>query len=75
MGGLDRTMSARIRMSPFGSVSAVSIIWSAQTSAIPRSVTPLATRTATRRRFSIKASRSMIGIAHNSPSVRSETSW
>jgi hypothetical protein len=61
--GVDRAMSAMTRTRLFGSRSAVSIIRSAHSLARSRSSLPAATRTPTRRRFSIKASRSMIGMA------------
>jgi hypothetical protein len=50
-----------------GSLMATSIIWSAHVAARLRSIVSAAILAATRRRFSISASRSMIGIAHNSP--------
>ncbi len=68
-------MSATSRISRLGSLSAVSIIWSAQELAKSRLYLSIATRTATRRRFSISASRSMIGIAHSSPSFSAVTCW
>ena len=51
------------------------VIWSAQESARFRSIRPAAMRAATRRRFSINARRSMMGMAHNSPSLRAVTVW
>ena len=48
---------------------------SAQASARSRSVLPARCRAATRRRFSISARRSMMGIAHNSPSLSGVTVW
>jgi len=75
IGGLDRAMSAITRIRLFGSFSAISIIWSAQESARFRSILPAALRAATRRRFSIKARRSMMGMAHNSPNLRAVTDW
>ena len=75
MGGLDRAMSAITRIRLFGSLSAISIIWSAQESAKSRSAVPAAIQAATRRRFSISARRSMMGIAHNSPKLRAVTFW
>ena len=54
----------------------VPTVWirrSAQVPASSRSTQPAATRTLTRRRFSITASRSMMGIAYSSPSSRGVT--
>ena len=73
IGGLDRAMSAMTRIRLFGSCSATSIMRSAHASARFRSIVPAAMRVPTRRRFSISASRSMIGKAHNSPSRRGDT--
>ena len=75
IGGVDRAMSAMTRIRLFGSRSAVSIIRSAQALARSRSDLPAAIRTPTRRRFSIKASRSMIGMAQSSPSFNVVTDW
>ncbi len=75
IGGFERAMSAITSIRLFGSFSAVSVIWSAQVPARFRSAQPAAMRTATRRRFSINASRSMIGIAHSSPSLSAVTDW
>ena len=75
MGGFERAMSAITRIRLFGSFSATSVIWSAQESARFRSILSAATRVATRRRFSINARRSIIGMAHNSPNVRAVTVW
>ncbi|EXI71315.1 MAG: hypothetical protein AW07_03758 [Candidatus Accumulibacter sp. SK-11] len=66
-------MSAITRMSVFGSLAAVSIIRSAHIVARFRSALPAAIRRPTRRRFSMTASRSMIGIAHSSPSFSAVT--
>ena len=68
IGGSDRAMSATTRIRLLGSLSAMSVISSAHASARSRSTLLAAMRAPTRRRFSIKASRSMIGIAHSSPS-------
>ena len=73
IGGWERAMSAMTRIRLFGSLSALSIIRSAQLLARLRSVRPTAMRTATRRRFSMTARRSMIGVAHNSPSLSGVT--
>ena len=75
MGGFECAMSAITRIRLLGSFSAVSVILSAQESAMFRSTQPAATRTPTRRRFSMTASRSMIGMAHNSPNLRAVTVW
>ena len=75
IGGLERAMSAMTRIRLFGSVSTVSIIRSAQMLARFRSTRPTERRTATRRKFSMTARRSMIGVAHNSPSLSGETIW
>src|SRR3972149_371397 len=64
---VDSAMSAITRIRLFGSFSATSVIWSAQESARFRSVLSRVIRAPTRRRFSISARRSMIGMAHNSP--------
>ena len=69
IGGFDRAMSATARIRLFGSCSATSIIWSAQALARSRSMVLAASRAPTRRRFSISARRSMMGIAHNSPNL------
>ena len=61
IGGFERAMSAITRIRLFGSCSATSIIWSAHAAARLRSIVPAAIRAPTRRRFSISASRSMIG--------------
>ena len=55
--------------------SATSIIRSAQLRGQVAVARPAATRAATRRRFSISASRSMIGIAHSSPSLQRLHAW
>ena len=75
IGGFDRAMSAITRIRFFGSFSATSVILSAQLSARLRSSLSAAITAATRLRFSIKASRSMIGMAHNSPSFKLLTVW
>jgi hypothetical protein len=75
IGGSERTMSATTRIRLFGSFSTAAAIRSAQVPASSRSVQPAATRTPTRRRFSIRASRSMIGMAHSSPSLSGVTVW
>ncbi|MNZ46193.1 hypothetical protein D3C78_638690 [compost metagenome] len=75
IGGFERAMSATLSTMLFGSHSAASVIRSAQSSARLRSFHFAMTREATRRRFSIKARRSMIGIAHNSPRVSGVTVW
>ena len=75
IGGLERAMSAVTRIRLFGSCSATSIIWSAQSSARLRSLVAAAMRAATRRRFSISARRSMIGMAHSSPSFSAAAAW
>lgn len=72
-GGLERAMSATVKTRFFGSSSTMAVSWSAQSPARRRSVALAATRAATRRRFSISASRSMMGTAHNSPSLSTET--
>jgi hypothetical protein len=56
IGGLERAMSATMRIRLFGSCSATAIIWSAHASARSRSRVLAATRWPTRRRFSISAS-------------------
>jgi hypothetical protein len=68
IGGLDRAMSAITRIRLFGSLSAISIIRLAQSCAWFRWMRSVAIRAPTRRRFSISARRSMMGIAHSSPS-------
>ena len=75
IGGLERTMSASTRTRLLGSDSATDVSRSAQLSAIPRSIRCPITRALTRRRFSMRASRSMIGIAHNSPMRKGVTPW
>ncbi len=75
IGGLERAMSAVTRIRLLGSRSAVSSICSAQRSARVLSVVPTAMREAHRRRFSMSASRSMMGMAHSSPSLRGVTVW
>ena len=75
IGGFDRAMSAVSKIRLFGSFSAISIICSAQRAARSRSMLPVTIRAPTRRRFSISARRSMMGMAHNSPSVRTVTVW
>ena len=67
IGGFERAMSAITRIRLLGSCRATSIISSAHTAARLRSTVPLAIRLPTRRRFSISASRSMMGMAHSSP--------
>ena len=62
-------MSATARIRFFGSFWTVSIMSPAQKSARSRPMRCAMMRVATRRRFSIKASRSMIGTAHSSPRV------
>ena len=73
IGGFDRAMSAITRIRFFGSFSATSVILSAQLSARLRSIRSAASSAATRLRFSINASRSMMGMAHNSPSFKAVT--
>ena len=75
IGGFDRAMSAITKTRFFRSFSATSDIWSAQLPANSRSAMLAATRSATRRRFSINARRSMMGIAHSSPNFRGVTVW
>ncbi len=75
MGGSERAMSAITRIRLFGSLSAISIIRFAQSCARFKWSLAAAIRAPTRRRFSISARRSMIGIAHNSPSVSGVTVW
>ncbi len=75
IGGSDRAMSAVSNIRLFGSFSEITTICSAQRAARSRSMEPAATRAPTRRRFSISARRSMMGMAHNSPSVRTVTFW
>ncbi|MCY1181531.1 hypothetical protein D9M73_220400 [compost metagenome] len=69
IGGADRAMSATVNTTLLASRSVISIKRSAQSSARFRSSQLAITREATRRKFSISASRSMIGIAHSSPRV------
>ena len=66
-------MSASVRIRLFGSLSATASIWSAQKSARLRPTRSAAMRALTRRRFSIRLKRSMIGIAHSSPIVSAVT--
>ena len=75
IGGFERAMSAITRIRLLGSRPATPTISSAQARALSRSIAPVAMRTATRRRFSMSASRSMMGMAHNSPSLRGTTVW
>ena len=75
IGGVERAMSAMINTTLFGSLSAASMRRSAHSCARSRSVRSAITRALTRRRFSIKASRSMIGIAHSSPSFSGVIAW
>ena len=69
IGGLLRAMSAITRLRLFGSLSATSIMRPAQSCAWFRCSRSVPMRSPPRRRFSIKASRSMIGIAQSSPRV------
>ena len=62
-------MSAITSTKLFGSFSAAVVIFSAHAAARSRSILPAAIRTATRRKFSINAKRSMMGMAHNSPNL------
>ncbi len=75
MGGAERAMSATASTTLLASCSAVSIRRSAQSLARLRSLQLAMTRKATRRRFSIRARRSMMGIAHSSPSISGVTLW
>ena len=63
-------MSAVTKIRLLGSFSATAIIWSAHSWARFRSIRSAAMRVPARRRFSIRARRSMMGMAHNSPSFR-----
>ena len=74
-GGFSRTISARTSTTFAGSVADTSNICSTQYAARSRSRRAAMTCTATRRRFSSSARRSMIGIAHNSPSLSGVTDW
>ena len=74
-GGFSRTISASTSTTSPGSVADTSSIRSTQYAARSRSRRAVITCTATRRRFSSSASRSMIGIAHSSPSVSGGTDW
>ena len=74
-GGPERAMSAMTRIRSLGDFSATSSMRSAQRPARSRSTCATATRAPTRRRFSISASRSMIGKAHSSPSSSGCTDW
>ncbi len=73
--GLERAMSAMTRIRSLGRSSAACNMREAQVSARSRSSSAAATRTATRRRFSISARRSMIGNAHSSPSLSGWPDW
>jgi len=73
--GLERAMSAITRIRSLGRSSAAVSMRDAQVSARSRSSSAAATRMATRRRFSISASRSMIGNAHSSPSFNGWPLW
>ena len=75
MGGSERAMSAITRTRLFGSRSTIAVILSAQESARFRPMLALAMRAPTRRRFSMSARRSMIGIAHSSPRLSGVTVW
>ena len=75
IGGFERAMSAMTRIRLLGSLSAISVIWSAQRCASLAWTRVVMIRELTRRRFSISASRNMIGIAHSSPSVSGVTDW
>ena len=75
IGGFDLAISAITRIRLFGSCSAILVILSAQESARSLSTLPAATLTAIRRRFSIRANRNIMGIAHNSPSFKVVTVW
>ncbi|MNL48746.1 hypothetical protein D3C87_1716250 [compost metagenome] len=66
-------MLAMTRIRPVGSSSADLRMVSAQVSASPRFMFAYARRMATRRRFSIRARRIMMGTAHNSPSCSGAT--
>ncbi|MBK7332822.1 MAG: hypothetical protein IPI87_10825 [Betaproteobacteria bacterium] len=74
-GGFDRAMSAMTRMRLLGSLPATSSISSAHAAARLRSTMAAAIRAPTRRRFSMSARRSMMGIAHSSPSLSGVTVW
>ncbi|MNN27528.1 hypothetical protein D3C81_1410660 [compost metagenome] len=75
IGGAERAMSATVKTTLLASRSAISIKRSAQSSARLRSSRLAMTRDATRRRFSISARRSMIGMAHSSPRVSGVMVW
>ena len=73
--GPERAMSAITSMRSLGAFSATATMLSAHAAAWLRSRCATSTRTATRRRFSISASRSMIGKAQSSPSRSGRTDW
>jgi hypothetical protein len=75
IGGLERAMSAITRMRLWGSRAATSIICSAHASARRGRSKPRRCRDPTRRRFSIRARRSMMGMAHSSPIRNAVTDW
>jgi hypothetical protein len=75
IGGPERAMSAITRIRFFGSRWAVSVSVLAQAPARFRSTRPAEMCVATRRRFSISARRSMMGMAHSSPSRKGVTDW
>ena len=74
-GGADRAKSATASTKLLGSLAATSVRVSAHASAQLRSDRSSLTRARDARRLSINARRSMIGIAHSSPSVSGVTFW
>ena len=74
-GGFSRTISASTSTTRAGVLADTSSIRSTQYSARSRSRRAVITWNATRRRFSSSASRSMIGMAHSSPSRSGRTDW
>ncbi len=75
MGGDERARSAITKIRFFGSWRAICVSLVAQATARSWSLRSPATRAATRRRFSISAKRSMMGMAHNSPRRSGVTCW
>ncbi len=74
-GRSDLAMSATTMTRWDGFFSAMSCKRSTHRSARSRSSRAMVSRVVTRWRFSISPRRSMIGMAHNSPSFREATVW
>ena len=76
IGGSDRAMSAITRIRLFGSLLGhLRHLVGPGLGQVAIGCAAATMRTPTRRRFSISASRSMIGMAHSSPSFSGVTVW